>query len=189
MSSAPEKGPKKEKEKRQTAEERQEALRYNQMMYGRTAGERLQPAKKTNLGTAYLQHPKFQELMAAFRKGTSSHFEVRDKGKLYTINTDGTQICFDGRVIYYSRPLNRFEDNLLMDRAALIQYQTIDSLVHFAAAVLRSLPELQAPALDFVNREFTYDGEPLGNRIALEGPNLLVGAFKHTRSTGKPKAW
>lgn len=187
MNASPEKAPKKVKEKRQTPEERQEALRYNHMMYGPTAGELRPVAKKTNLGIAYLKHPKFQSLITAFRKGTAFQFDVTDKGKVFTISTDGTQICFDGKTIYYSRPLNKHEDNLLLDRAATLQYQGIDALVHLAVAVLRALPELGSPQLSYMDQQFYYGIETLESGIAEQGPNLLVGSFKHSKVVEKAR--
>src|ERR1035438_1524819 len=171
MTASPGKAPKKVKEKRQTPEERLEALRYNHMMYGPTAGEIRPASKKTNFGAAYLNHPKFQSLMAAFKKGTAFQFDVVDKGKACTISTDGAHISFDGKVIYYSRPLNKHDENLLMDRSALVQYQTTDALVHLAFAILRSLPELGTPQLFYMNHQFYYGAETLEAAVADQGPN------------------
>ncbi|GLH74740.1 hypothetical protein GETHLI_32420 [Geothrix limicola] len=187
MTSASGSAPKKVKEKRQTPEERQAALRYNHMMYGPTAGEFRPAAKKINLGGAYLNHPKFQALMAAFKKGTAYQFDVNDKGRAYTVSTDGTQILFDGRTLYYSRPCNRFEDHLLLDRSVAVQYQNLDALVHLAVAVLRSLSDLGSPQLSFFNHEFIYGDEPLEAGIASQGPNLLIGSFKHQKVQEKPR--
>ena len=187
MTASPEKAPKKVKEKRQSPEERLEAMRYNHMMYGPTAGEMRPVAKKTNLGISYLKHPKFQGLITAFKKGTAYQFDVTDKGKVFTISTDGTHICFDGKIIYYSRPLNKHEDNLLLDRAATIQYQTIDALVHLAVAVLRSLPELGSPQLSYMDQQFYYGIETLESGIADLGPNLLIGSFKHSKVVEKAR--
>jgi len=180
--------PKKVKEKKQTPEERLQALRYNHMMYGPTAGEVKPTPKKVNLGAAYLDHPKFQALMAAFKKGTAYKFDVTQKGKLWTIATDGTHLTFDGKIIYYSRTSNRYEDHLLLDRAAAIQYQGNDALVHLAVAVLRSLPELGTPQLGFMNHQFYYGAEPLEAGIAEQGPNLLIGSFKHMKVQERPKS-
>lgn len=182
MSSAPGKAPKKEKVKRQTPEERAEGLRYIHMMYGPTAGERALVTRKTNLGAPYLSHPKFLSLMEAFKKGDSFQFSVTDKGRSYTIATDGTHILFDGKIIYYSRSLNRHEDNLLMNRVSTIQYQTTDALIHLAAAVLRSLPELEAPPITYVNHKLYYGGETLEVAAAEHGPNFLVGSFRHRKA-------
>jgi len=187
MAASPDKAPKKEKVKRQTPEERQAALRYNHMMYGPTAGEFRPAPKKVNLGGAYLNHPKFQALMAAFKKGTAYQFEVTDKAKVYAISTDGTQILFDGRTLYYSRPSNRFEEHLLLDRSVAVQYQHVDALVHLAVAVLRSLPELGTPQLSHLNHEFLYGVEPLEAGIATQGPNLLIGSFKHQKVQEKAR--
>ena len=181
MTATPGKAPKKVKEKRQSAAERQEALRYNHMMYGPTAGELRSAAKKINYGAAYLSHPKFQSLMAAFKKGTSFQFDVTDKGKTLTIATDGSNISFDGKTIYYSRPVNRYEENLLLDRTATTQHQTVDALVHLVFAVLRSLPELGAPPFYYLSRQFYLGTETLEAGIAEQGPNLLIGSFRHSK--------
>lgn len=179
MTAATPKAPKKEKVRKQTPEERLEALRYNHMMYGPTSNE-LRPApKKVNYGASYLKHPKFQSLMTALKHGSEFKFEVSDKGKTYTISTDGSQILFDGKTIYYCRPLNRYEHNLLMDRSSLVQYQANEALVHLAFAVLQSLPELGTPLLSYRFDQFYYDGESLEAGIAAHGPNFLIGAFRH----------
>jgi hypothetical protein len=181
MTPTPGKAPKKEKVKRQSAEERLEGIRYIHMMYGPTAGEQKLVTRKVNLGTTYLAHPKFQNLMTAFKKGDSFQFNVADKGKNYIISTDGTHILFDGKIIYYSRPLNRYEDNLLMDRVSMIQYQTTDALIHLAVAVLRSLPELGTPQLSYMNHKFYFGPETLEAASAEQGPNLLIGSYRHKK--------
>ena len=178
MTAAPEKAPRKDKPKRQTPEERQEALRYNHIMYGPTAGERGPAPKKVDFGAPYLAHPKFQSLMAAFKKGTDFQFSVTDKGKSHVISTDEAQILFNGKVIYYSQSLNRHESDLLLDRAAAIQFQAIDAFVHMAIAVLRSLPELGTPQLNFRFGEFWYGMEKMEPAIAAQGPNLRIGSYK-----------
>jgi hypothetical protein len=175
------KPPKKEKARKQTAEERLEGLRYIHMMYGPTAGEPKLVSRKTNLGAAYMAHPKFLSLMTAFKKGESFQFSVTDKGKNYVISTDGTHILFDGKIIYYSRPLNKYEDNLLMDRVATMQYQTTEALIHLTAAVLRSLPELGPPKISYVNHKLYYGSESLEAAAAEQGPNFLIGSFRHKK--------
>ncbi len=178
MAAASGKTPKSEKAKRQTPEERQAALRYNHMMYGPTAGELRPAAKKIDFGGSYLQHHKFQSLMTAFRNGTEYQFSVAHKDKSYTVSTDGTHILFDNKVIYYSRAMNKFERNLLMDRTVMLQYQAIDAFVHLAFAVIRSFPELGTTPLSYRNNEFFYGAEDLGAGIPEQGPNLLIGAYK-----------
>ena len=187
MTATPGKAPKKVKEKRQSPEERLEALRYNHMMYGPTAGEMRPVSKKMNYGASYLKHPKFQGLMTAFKKGTAYQFDVTDKGKVFTISTDGSHISFDGKIIYYSRPLNKHEDNLLLDRTATIQYQTTDALIHLIFAVLRSFSELGTPQLFFMNHQFYYGSETLETGVAEQGPNLLIGSYKHTKAQEKAR--
>jgi len=182
-----EKAPKKEKPKRQTPEERLEAMRYNHMMYGPTPGE-LRPApKKINYGSSYLNHPKFQSLMTAFKKGTEYKFDVTDKGKVYTIATDGTHLSFEGKTVFYCRPLNKYENNLLLDRTVAIQYQSVEALIHLAIAVLRSLPDLGAPQLSYSQQQFYYGTETLESCVAELGPNLLIGSFRHSKVPEKTK--
>jgi len=185
MSATSDKAPK--KAKGQSPEARQEALRYNQMMYGPTAREVRPVSKKVNLGSPYLKDPKFLSLMAAFKKGTAFEFKVNDKGRIYPIATDGTHITFDGKAIYYSRPLNRHEENLLMDRSVVVQYQATEALVHLVAAVLRHLPELEAAPLMVLNREVYYGPQSLEAGIAESGPNLLIGAFKHQKAAERSR--
>ena len=131
----------------------------NDMLYGllqRCYGLYSTMCEKSNDGKAaregfalYLERNKL-----AFKKGTAFQFDVTDKGKVFTVATDGTQILFDGKSLFYSRPSNRHEDHLLLDRSILLQYQSSDALVHLASAVLRSLPELGAPQLSFINQQF-----------------------------------
>lgn len=176
------KPPKKVKEKRQTPEERLEALRYNHLMYGPTAGEARPAVKKINFGAAYLSHPKFQTLLTSFKKAAAFKFDVTDKGKVYTISTEGSHISFDGRILFYARPLNRHEDNLLLDRTVATQYQGIDACVHLVFAVLRSFPELGALPLSYLHNQFYLGAEPLEVGISDQGPNLLIGPYKHARA-------
>lgn len=187
MTATAKKAPKKEKEKRQSPEERLEALRYNQMMYGPTAGELRPASMKINYGAAYLKHPKFQNLMTAFKNGSEYKFTVAGKGKIFIISTDGSHILFDGKIIYYNRPLNRYEHNLLLDRTATIQYQTNEALVHLAFAVLQSLPELGKPQLSYLHNRFYYGTEPLEAGVAEQGPNLLIGSYKHIKAQEKTR--
>ena len=187
MSATTGKAPKKEKVKRQTPEQRAEGLRYIHMMYGPTAGEQKLVARKINLGTAYLNHPKFQSLMTAFKKGTAFQFSVTGKDKVYVVATDGTHISFDGKIIYYSRPLNKHEDNLLLDRVAAVQHQTTDAFIHLAVAVLRSLPELGTPLLTYVNHKLYFGSETLESAVAEQGPNLLIGSYRHSKAMERVK--
>lgn len=178
MTEVPAKPKKKEKAKSQTPEERREALRYNHIMYGPTAHEYRPPAKRVDYGAVYLRHPKFQALMTAFKNGSASEFTVADKGKTHTIATDGELIRFNGIVLFYSRSLNRFERNLLLDCTAAVQFQAVDACVHLVFAVMRSLPELDAPHLAFWNGEFHLGEEELDAVIPVQGPNLMIGAFR-----------
>jgi hypothetical protein len=187
MTAASGKAPKKEKPKKQTPAERLEAMRYNHMMYGPTAGEFRPPVKKVNYGSAYLEHPKFQNLIAAFRKGTGYQFDVVIKGKAIPIATDGELITFDGRTIYYSRPCNRHEDHLLLDREATIQYQNTEALVHLVFAVLRSFPEFAGHTMSYRQHEFYWGAETLEAGVAAQGPNLLIGSFRHAKVQDKAR--
>lgn len=177
--------PRKAKAKKQTPEERLAALRYNRMMYGPTPNERRPAPLRVDYGSSYLDHPKFQSLMTAFKNGSDYAFNVLDKGKSYTVSTHESEILFDGRMIFYCRPLNRHEHNLLMDRAAMIQYQGNEALVHLAFAVLLYFPELGKPLLAYSLNEFYYDKERLEAGIASQGPNLLLGVFRHTMAQDK----
>lgn len=181
MTSTPAKPPKKEKAKRPSPEKLAEGLRYIHMMYGPTAGEQKLVARKLNLGAPYLSSAKFQALMAAFTKGEANQFSVTDKGRSYIIATDGSQILFDGRTLYYSRPLNRYEDNLLMNRVTMTQYQTTEAFIHLAVAVLRSLPDLGQVQITYVNHKFYLGSETLEVAAAEQGPNLLIGSFRHKK--------
>jgi hypothetical protein len=178
--------PRKEKEKKQTPEERLQALRYNHMMYGPTAGERRPAGRRADYGAPYLKHPKFQSLMTAFKKGTAFTFEVTDKGRTFPIATDGTQITFDGKVVFYSRHLNRYEENLLLDRSIALQCQSIEAFVHLVFAVIRSLPGLEVPALSHFQGQFYLEGETLEVGIEAAGPNLMVGAYRHAKVQARP---
>lgn len=187
MTVSPGKAPKKVKEKRQTPEERAEALRYNHMMYGPTAGEARPSAKKTNFGASYLAHPKFQALITAFKKGQTYQFDVTDKAKVCTIGTDGSHISFNGKTLFYARPLNRHEENLLLDRLTAAQFQTTDALVHLVFAVLRSLPELGPSALYYMNHQFYLGQETLEAGAAEQGQNLLMGSYRHQKVQDLPR--
>ena len=187
MTPQPDKAPKKEKAKKQTPEQRQELMRYNRMMYGPTAKERQPVMKKVQYGAAYLSHPKFQSLMTAFKKGSSYKFEVTDKTKTYTIATDGSDILFNGKTVFYSRPMNKYEDHLLLDRVTMTQYQTTDALIHLAFAVLRSLPELAGHSLGYMQHQFYYGAEPLEEGVAQQGPNLLLGSYRHSKVPEKTR--
>jgi hypothetical protein len=188
MSAAAAKAPKKEKPKKQTPEERAKLMRYNQMMYGPTAGELRPATKKVNYGASYLTHPKFISLMAAFRKGAAYRFEVTDKTKTFTIATEDANILFDGRVIFYSRHLNKYEENLLIDREAVLQFQTTDALVHLVFAVIRHFPELGPVPFAYMSQQFYQGADTLDVGIAAQGPNLLIGSYRHGKVQEKPRA-
>ena len=81
-------------------------------------------------------------------------------------------------MIYYSRSLNRYESDLLLDRAAALQFQAVDAFVHLAIAVLRSLPELGTPQLSFRFGEFWYGVEKMETAIAAQGPNVRIGSYR-----------
>jgi len=187
MSESSTKAPKPEKLKPQSAERRQEALRYNQMMYGPTSGERRPVVKKVDYGAPYLAHPKFVALMHAFKSGTEAQFSVTFKEQAYPITTDGTHILFDGKVVFYTRPLNKYERHLLVDRAALMQYQGIDPFVHLVFAVLRSIPEATDQTLTYQNAQFWNGAETLDIGIAQHGPNLMMGVFRIVPAKAKQR--
>jgi hypothetical protein len=185
MSTTPEKKPK--KAKKQTEAERLAALRYNHMLYGPTAGELRPVLKKIEYGASYLKHPKFQSLMAAFKKGATFDFNVTDKERVLNISTAESNLSFDGKILFYSRPLNRHEDNLLLDKNTAVYYQRIEAFVHFLFAVLKFFPELEAPPLSYLNHELILGPESLEAGIAEQGPNLLLGSFTHNHFQERPK--
>lgn len=137
--------------------------------------------KKVDYGVSYLKHPKFQSLMAAFKKGTTFSFDINAGGKNFSITADGSQIAFNGRTLFYSRALNRHEDNLLLDKASAIQHQTNDAVIHLIFAVIKSFPELGTPALQYQHRKFYTGNDTLESSALDQGANLLIGAFKHTK--------
>jgi len=181
MTGNPEKAPKKIKEKKQTPQERLEAMRYNHMMYGPTEGELKLVPKKIDFGASFLKHPKFQSLITAFKNGTAFKFDVTANARMFSIDTDGSHISFDGKVIFYSRPLNKYEDNLLVDRASAIQLQSTDAAVHLVFAVLRSFPELGEPQIQYLHHKF-YHGAGTLETSANEQSNLLIGPYKHNKT-------
>lgn len=178
---------KKEKEKRQTPEERLEALRYNHMMYGPTENELKHAPKKVDYGAPYLKHPKFQSLMAAFRKGAAFSFDVTAGGKTCSVATEDSQISFNGKTLFYARSLNRFEDNLLLDRSTALQQQTNDVLIHLVFAVLRHFPELGPVPLTYLHKKFFLGPDPLDSVGDEHASNLMLGSFKHTKFVEKPR--
>jgi hypothetical protein len=182
MNEIPEKAPKKIKEKKQTPEQRLEAMRYNHMMYGRTENEMKHLPKRVDYGAPYLKHQKFQDLMTAFKNGNSYKFDITANDKVYPVATDGSHISFDGKTILYSRPLNKYEDNLLLDRAQAIQFQATDAVVHLVFAVLRSLPELGDHSLSFRGRKFYVGSATMDSGRVAEGSNLLIGSYKHNKT-------
>ncbi|WP_306602264.1 hypothetical protein [Geothrix sp. 21YS21S-2] len=186
MTAAP-KAPKKEKEKRQTPEERLEAMRYNHMMYGPTEGELKLAPKKIDYGISYIKHPKFQSLMTAFKRGAEFKFDVTSAGKVITIATDGSHITVNGKVLFYSRMLNRYENNLLLNKATAIQNATSDPLVHLVFAVLRSFPELAGYQVNYLNKKFWNGSEALDTGQVEEDANLLIGSFKHNNTLEKTR--
>lgn len=181
MAEIPEKAPKKVKEKRQTPQERLAALRYNQMMYGRTVGEQSLAAKIIDYGAPYLKHPKFQGLMKAFKNGMSFKFDISANGKVSTVETDGSQILYNGKILFYARPVNRYEDNLLLVRAAAAQLQDIEAVVHLVFAVIRSLPDLEPGQLTYSHHQFYQGLDTLASSPENLGPNMTLGSYQHTK--------
>ena len=59
--------------------------------------------------------------------------------------------------------------------------------MHLAAAVLRSMPELEALPLSFINQQFYYGSETLETGIAEHGPNLMVGSYKHLKAAERAR--
>ena len=181
MSEIAKKAPKKEKEKKQTPEERLEAMRYNHMMYGPTDGELKLMPKKIDYGVSYLKHPKFQNLMSSFKRGAAFKFDITSQGTLISISTDGSHISFGGKTLFYARPLNKHEDNLFLDRGTAIQYQTNDAVVHLLFAVLRSFPEMGEPQVMYMHHKFYYGNETLELGATEQGSNVALGTYKHNK--------
>jgi hypothetical protein len=184
----PEKAPKKVKEKGRTPQERLEHMQYNHLMYGRTRTEMKLVPKPVDYGASYLKHPKFQALMTAFRKGTAFSFEVKANGAATTIATDESQITFGGKELFYSRPLNRYEENLFLNRTNAVRLQESDPAVHLVFAVLRSFPELEHHGLLFLYHKFYQGNESLDSSPTGEGTNLLIGPFQHSKVTERPRS-
>jgi hypothetical protein len=188
MTANPAKAPKKEKEKKQTPQERLEAMRYNHMMYGPTDGEMKAKPKKIDYGAPYLKHPKFQSLITAFKRGAEFKFDITAEGRLITIATDGSHITFDNKVLYYSRIFNKHEDNLFLDRAAAVQVQTNEAAVHLVFAVLRSFPELAEQQLLYMHHKFYHGNDSLEFGASEPGTNLALGPFKSQRPSERAKS-
>jgi hypothetical protein len=180
-SSAQDKPGKAPKERKQTAEERLAALRYNQLMYGRTTTERKLQPKRVDYGASFLKHPKFQELVGAFRKGAADRFEVRSEGGDCTVATDAGQITFNGKVLFYSRPSGKQVDHLYLERASAVQLQGNEVAVHLVFAVLRSFQELGEHGLLYLYHKFYQGPESLDSGPSGPGTNLDLGTYKHNR--------
>jgi len=187
MSEIPKKAPKRIKDKKQTPEERLELMRYNHMMYGPTVGEQKLSPRKTDYGASYLKHPKFQSLMTAFRKGSTFKFDVTVNETISTIATDGSHITFNDKVLYYTRPLNKYEENLFLDRVSSVQHQTNEAVVHLVFAVLRSFPELGEPQILYMYHKFYYGNESLESGETGPGSNILIGSYKHQKPHERPR--
>jgi hypothetical protein len=169
------------KERRQTPEEKLEALRYNQLMYGRTSTERKLQPKRVDYGASFLKHPKFQELITAFRKGAAARFEVRADGDAFTVATDGSQITFNDKVLFYGRNAGKQVDHLYLERASAVQLQGNEVAVHLVFAVLRSFQELGEHGLIYLYHKFYQGPESLDSGPGGPGTNLDLGTFKHNR--------
>ena len=52
-------------------------------------------------------------------------------------------------------------------------------------AVVRALPELGAPPFSYQARQFFLGAETLEAGIPTQGPNLLLGSFKHSKVVEK----
>jgi hypothetical protein len=157
------------------------------MMYGPTEGELKLAPRKIDYGVSYLKHPKFQSLMTAFRKGAEFKFDVTASGKVFTISTDGSHIHVNNKVVFYSRVLNRYENNLLLNKATAIQNATSDVLVHLVFAVLRSFPELTGHPVNYLNKKFYIGSVAMDTGAVEEDANLLLGSFKHNNTLEKPR--
>lgn len=181
MSDLPGKTPKKVKERRSQPPDMTKSVNYSQMMYGWTENERRMLPKRVDYGASYLKHPKFQNLMTAFKKGQTFAFDVITGGDTCSIATDGTQITFKGRTLFYTRSLSKHEDNLFLDRQGAVQLQTQEAAVHLVFAVLRSLPELGETGIRYHNKKFWLGMETLETDSSDLGTNLLLGSYQHMK--------
>jgi hypothetical protein len=185
MSGTSEKAPRKPKEKKEPPPDMTESIRYSRIMYGRTTTELKLIPKRVDYGALYLRHPKFQNLMAAFRKGSAAQFDVTAGDSAFTIATDGTSISYQGKVLFYTRPLNRYEDNLFLDREAAVLFQAREPAVHLVFAVLRSFPELADSEIHYQYHKLFRGDESLESVPAGPGTNLLLGAYRNARPKEK----
>jgi hypothetical protein len=177
---------KKEKKKKQTYD-KVAALKYNKLMYGPLSCEQKKIAPKVNYGAGFIGHEKFKALLSAFKNNTPYKFEIKINDKSYTVATDGTHISFDNIVVCYSRPSNRFEDLMLLDRNSLIQHNNTAGVIHLVFGVLKSLPELKH-SLTYVQHKFYWEAEGVDKASDAEyGANILVGPFKHQRFQDRPE--
>jgi hypothetical protein len=189
MSGTPEKAARKpkQKQKREPPPDITESVRYSQIMYGRTTTELKMLPKRVDYGGSYLRHPKFQNLVAAFRKGTESQFDITTGDTVCTIATDGTTISFQGRKLFYTRPQNHYENNLFLDREAAVQLQTQEAAVHLVFAVVRSFPELGDTAIRYQYRKFFHGDESLESAPTGLTANLMLGAIRNHRPSDRAR--
>jgi len=185
MSGTPEKATRKPKPKREPPPDMTESIRYSRIMYGRTTTELRMLPKRVDYGGSYLRHPKFQNLAAAFRKGTAAQFDITAGDTVYTIATDGTSISFQGRTLFYTRSQNRYENNLFLDREAAVQFQDLEPAVHLVFAVVRSFPELGDAAIRYQYHKFFHGDETLEAAPAGLSANLLLGSFRNARPSDR----
>lgn len=178
MSGTSEKATRKPKQKREAPPDITESIRYSQIMYGRTTTELKMLPKRVDYGGSYLRHPKFQNLMAAFRKGAEAQFEITARDTVSTIATSGGSITFQGRVLFYTRRQNKYEDNLFLDREAAVQFQDLEAAVHLVFAVVRSFPELGDAAIRYQYRKFFHGDQTLESGSTGLSNNPLLGTIR-----------
>jgi hypothetical protein len=177
----------KKEKKKKVAYDKKAHLDYNKLMYGPLGCEQKRLAPKVNYGAGFQGSEKFKALISAFKNNTSYKFEVKIQDKNYVVATDGIHISFDNIVVCYSRPSNRFEDLLLLDRNSLIQHNNTVGVIHLVFGVLKAFPELKH-MLTYVQHKFYWGAESVDKASdAQYGSNILVGAFKHQRFQNRPE--
>jgi hypothetical protein len=187
MNENPEKAARKpkQKQKREAPPDMTESIRYSRIMYGRTTTELKLLPKRVDHGASYLRHPKFQNLMAAFRKGAEAQFEITAGDAVSVIATSGGSITFQGRVLFYTRPQNHYENNLFLDREAAVQFQGQEAAVHLVFAVVRSFPELGDAGIRYQYHKLYHGDEVLESVSTGLNANILLGAFRNGRPSDR----
>jgi len=102
-----------------------------------------------------------------------------------TIATNGTSISFQGRVLFYTRSQNHYENNLFLDREAAVHFQDLEAAVHLMFAVVRSFPELGDAALRYQYNKLFHGDQTLESAPTGLTANVLLGSFRNNRPSFK----